>query len=577
MTTKAALTTAAATTAGTAAAATAVRAHSPEVSAARARRWGAFYYAEQVLRVMKGYGWTIVMYGVGQPVAYLFAMGVGLATLVEANGAGVFGGVSYLTFVAPALLISAAVMTAANEFTFPVMDGFKWRRVYYGPNASPLTPEQIAGGQIIAVTVRFLLQSAIYFAVMALFGAAPGAWGWVSILIATLAGLSFGLPLMAYAATIQDDKGQFAMVMRFIVMPLFLFSGTFFPLDTLPLGSPLDRLDLADLARNGTWPRGQLRLRGRAVAHHRPRPLPAGPGGCRLGPDQTPVRQKDGLMSVLTGSFNAGDHSVTDAARRRRFGPIYSRNVRAVVARGLMATKSSNWMVMVSGFFEPVLYLISMGVGLGAIVGSVQGPGGQEISYAAYIAPALLAVSAMNGAIYDSTWNVFFKMNFAKLYQGMLYTSLGPLDVAMGEIFLALLRGAMYAIGFTAVMGVMGLITTPWAILMIPASVLIAFGFASFGMGITSYMKTFQQMDWINFVMLPMFLFSATFYPLSVYPQSIQWFIQAMPLWHGVELLRQISVGVFTPATAVHIGYYLVMIALGVLLTTSRLRKLFLK
>ena len=227
---------AAGTTAGAAAAGTALRAHSPEVSAARARRWGAFYYAEQVLRVMKGYGWTIVMYGVGQPVAYLFAMGVGLATLVESNGAGVFGGVSYLTFIAPALLISAAVMTAANEFTFPVMDGFKWRRVYYGPHASPLTPEQIAGGQIIAVTVRFLLQSAIYFAVVALFGAAPGAWGWVSILIATLAGLSFGLPLMAYAATIQHDKGQFAMVMRFIVMPLFLFSGTFFPLDTLPLG-----------------------------------------------------------------------------------------------------------------------------------------------------------------------------------------------------------------------------------------------------------------------------------------------------------------------------------------------------
>jgi len=213
----------------------ALRAHAPAVSAARARRWGAFYYAEQVLRVMKGYGWTIVMYGVGQPVAYLFAMGVGLATLVDTNSTAAFGGVSYLAFIAPALLISAAVMTAANEFTFPVMDGFKWRRVYYGPHASPLTPEQIAAGQIIAVTVRFVLQSAIYFGVVALFGASPGAWGWVSILVATLAGLSFGLPLMAYAATIKNDKGQFAMVMRFIVMPLFLFSGTFFPLDTLPL------------------------------------------------------------------------------------------------------------------------------------------------------------------------------------------------------------------------------------------------------------------------------------------------------------------------------------------------------
>ncbi|CAH0148397.1 hypothetical protein SRABI83_00649 [Arthrobacter sp. Bi83] len=212
-----------------------LRAHSPEVSAAKARRWGAFYYAEQVLRVMKGYGWSIFLYSVGQPAAYLFAMGVGLATLVDTGGAAAFGGVSYITFIAPALLISAAVMTAATEFTFPVMDGFKWRRVYFGPHASPLTPEQIAGGQIIAVTVRFFLQSAIYFVIVALFGASPSGWGWVSILVATLAGLAFGLPLMAYAATIKEDKGQFAMVMRFIVMPLFLFSGTFFPLDTLPV------------------------------------------------------------------------------------------------------------------------------------------------------------------------------------------------------------------------------------------------------------------------------------------------------------------------------------------------------
>jgi len=183
---------------------------------------------------MWGYGWSILMYSVGQPVAYLFAMGVGLATLVDADSAAAFGGVSYLAFIAPALLVSAAVMTAANEFTFPVMGGFKWRRTYYGPHASPLTPEQIAAGHIIAVTLRLLLQSAIYFAAVALFGAAPSAWGWLSIVVATLAGLSFGLPLMAYSASIREDKGQFALVMRFIVMPLFLFSGTFFPLDTLP-------------------------------------------------------------------------------------------------------------------------------------------------------------------------------------------------------------------------------------------------------------------------------------------------------------------------------------------------------
>ncbi|WP_104180169.1 ABC transporter permease [Arthrobacter sp. B0490] len=271
----------------------------------------------------------------------------------------------------------------------------------------------------------------------------------------------------------------------------------------------------------------------------------------------------------------AGDYVLSGSTRP--LAALYSRNAKAVIARGLLATRSSNWLIMVSGFFEPVLYLVSMGVGLGALVGTVEGPGGQEISYAAYIAPALLAVSAMNGAVYDSTWNVFFKMNFAKLYQGMLYTSLGPLDVAIGEIFLALLRGALYATGFTVVMALMGLLTTPVALLVIPASVLIAFGFASFGMGITSFMKTFQQMEWINFVMLPMFLFSATFYPLGVYPQGIQWFIQALPLWHGVELLRQITVATFTPATTIHLGYFLAMIAVGMLLTTLRLRKLFLR
>ena len=101
----------------------------------------------------------------------------------------------------------------------------------------------------------------------------------------------------------------------------------------------------------------------------------------------------------------------------------------------------------------------------------------------------------------------------------MLSTSLGPLDVALGEILLALLRGALYAVGFQLVMQVLGLNLSWWALLALPAVLLIAFGFASLGMAITSYMKTFQQMDWINFVMLPMFLFSATFYPITVYPR----------------------------------------------------------
>ncbi|WP_169079551.1 ABC transporter permease [Microcella alkalica] len=261
---------------------------------------------------------------------------------------------------------------------------------------------------------------------------------------------------------------------------------------------------------------------------------------------------------------------------RRPARALYAGNARAVVARGLLATRSSNLLVVVSGFFEPVFYLLSLGIGFGALVGTVATSTGQEVPYAAYIAPALLAVSAMNGAIYDSTWNAFFKLNYSKLYQGMLTTSLGPLDVALGEILLALLRGAMYAVGFMVVMQVLGLNLSWTALLALPAVLLIAFGFASLGLGITSFMKTFQQMDWISFVMLPMFLFSATFYPITVYPEPIQWLIQALPLWHGVELIRAMTTGAISGMVLVHIGYYLVMIVVGVVLTTRRLRALFL-
>ncbi len=254
-----------------------------------------------------------------------------------------------------------------------------------------------------------------------------------------------------------------------------------------------------------------------------------------------------------------------------------SGNVGAVVERGFKVIRNQNWLVILSGFFEPVFYLLSMGFGLGAMIGNVVGPDGRPISYAAFIAPALLATSAMNGAIYDSTWNVFFKLRFAKLYQGMLATSLGPFDVAAGEIFMALFRGFLYALGFTAVIGVMGLATSWWALAMIPVALLIALGFASLGMAVTSYFTTFQQMEWINIALLPMFMFSSTLFPITMFPEGVQWFIMALPLWHGIELMRQLSIGHFEASTWLHLGYFLVMSVAGVGFTTRRLRSLFLR
>ncbi|HEY0120119.1 MAG TPA: ABC transporter permease [Cellulomonas sp.] len=255
---------------------------------------------------------------------------------------------------------------------------------------------------------------------------------------------------------------------------------------------------------------------------------------------------------------------------------LSSGNAGAVLGRNLRSARSTTWVIVLTGFFEPVFYLLAMGIGLGRFIGDVTTSTGGTVSYAAFIAPALLAVSAMNGAVYDSTWNVFFKMRFGKLYDAMLATSLGPLDVALGEISYALLRGALYAGGFLTVMAVMGLTTSWAALLALPAAVLVAFGFASLGMAVTSYMKTFQQMDWIQFVMLPMFLFSATFYPVTIYPGPIQLLVKALPLWHGVELVRGLTTGVLTGALWWHVAYYVVMIALGVTFTTRRLRTMFL-
>ncbi len=256
---------------------------------------------------------------------------------------------------------------------------------------------------------------------------------------------------------------------------------------------------------------------------------------------------------------------------------IYAGRPHTVVLRALYALKTSAWFVVVSGFFEPVFYLLAFGLGLGTLVGEVTGPLGRPVPYADFLAPALLATSAMNGAIYDSTWNVFFKMRFARLYDGMIATSLGTLDIALGEILYALLRGLVYALSFLAVMVALGLVPSVWGVLAVPASLLIAFGFSACGMALTSYMTTFQQMDWINFFLLPMFLFSATFYPITVYPGYIQGIIKVFPLWHGIELIRGLTLGQFDASILWHVLYFTGMIGVGLAATTRRLTNLFMK
>jgi lipooligosaccharide transport system permease protein len=254
----------------------------------------------------------------------------------------------------------------------------------------------------------------------------------------------------------------------------------------------------------------------------------------------------------------------------------YAGRSRALLLRSATASRRT-WMAFVSGFFEPVFYLIAMGQGLGSMVGALPGPDGAPISYAAFIAPGLLAASAMNGAVFDSTYNVFFKIKYNRLYEAMLATPLGPVDIALGEIGWALIRGGLYAVGFLAVMGGFGLLVSPWALLALPAALMVAFAFAAVGMACTSFMRSWQDFDLVTLAVLPMFLFSTTFYPLSVYPRWLQLVVECLPLFHAVELMRGLTTGAVHLGMLGHLAYFLVMIAIGVTVAARRLDALLLR
>src|SRR3984885_9157410 len=234
------------------------------------------------------------------------------------------------------------------------------------------------------------------------------------------------------------------------------------------------------------------------------------------------------------------------------------------------------WLVVASGAAEPAFYLLSVGVGIGALIGDVTGPGGQPVPYREFVAPGLLAVSALNGALNDSTFNIYGRLKFEKLYDAVLTTPLGPQDVALAEIGWAVLRGVMYSVTFLIVMAVMGLIRSPWALLALPAAALVSFATAAIGVWLPTYMTCWQNLEYVMLVAVPMFLFSGTFYPLSVYPHVIGVIVAWSPLYQGVVILRDLVLGAPSPDLAWRAGYLLALGALGLAFAGRRIAKLLL-
>jgi lipooligosaccharide transport system permease protein len=234
-----------------------------------------------------------------------------------------------------------------------------------------------------------------------------------------------------------------------------------------------------------------------------------------------------------------------------------------------------SWIFFATGLLEPVFYLFSIGVGVGAMVAAFKF-NGAEVSYTVFVAPAMLATAAMNGAVIDSTFQVFFKLKFLKVYDAILATSMGPGDIVRGEVTWAVMRGAIYSAGFLVIMLAMGLISSWWAVLALPAAILIGFAFSGTGMALTTFMRSWQDFEYIQLAIMPMFLFSATFFPVTTYDGVVRWIVEATPLYRGVVLVRELCTGLVTVDSAISVLYLVVMGVVGTAVASRRLGRLLL-
>ena len=256
--------------------------------------------------------------------------------------------------------------------------------------------------------------------------------------------------------------------------------------------------------------------------------------------------------------------------------PLSARRAGYLVHRNFLVAKRT-WILFVSGFFEPFFYLLSIGVGIGGLVGDVVTDTGTSLTYQQFVAPALLASSAMNGAVYDAVHNLYFKLRYSKLYDAVLATPLSAPDAAVGETTWALLRGASYSAAFLVIMAILGLVESWWAVLALPAAILIGFAFAAVGLAATTFLRSWQDFEFVQLAVLPLFLFSTTFYPLSTYPEPLQVVVRCTPLYHGIELVRRLVTGEVGWSLLGNAAYLLVMGLVGLAIGARRLSGLLLK
>lgn len=261
--------------------------------------------------------------------------------------------------------------------------------------------------------------------------------------------------------------------------------------------------------------------------------------------------------------------AVAAAATRVVPGPDLSRRYLRMTERNLVGY-ARLWPILLAGIVEPILYLLSIGLGVGGLVGEVS-YAGTTIPYETFVASGMLATAAMNGAVNDTTFSFFIRLKFGKMYDAVLSTPLEPADVAVGEVLWALMRGTFYAACFLGTAAVMGLCDSWWSVLALPATVLIGAAFAACGLAVGTLMRSFLDFEYVNLVIMPLFLFSATFFPLSEYPDAVASVVSVTPLYQGVALCRALMTGHVDAGLLVHVGYLCAMVVIGVTFSSRRI------
>lgn len=221
------------------------------------------------------------------------------------------------------------------------------------------------------------------------------------------------------------------------------------------------------------------------------------------------------------------------------------------------------WYAHLAGGAEPFLFLFSVGIGVGALIDAVEGPGGVAVDYRSFVAPGMLAAAVMNTVIFDTAINFFIRVKYIHTYEAMLATPLRTRDVVWGELAWSLARVSAYAAVFVVTMLAMGLLESAWAILLIPATILLGAAFGSLGLVAATHMRSWLDFDLVFVAAIPMFLFSATFFPLSRYPEAVQWIVRLTPLFHGADLLRRLALGGVGPWQVASVVYLAAIAVVG--------------